>query len=82
MVNGEVDPSIPIGTAVATFDSNGQYFPHSDKKNSGTYLGPDTKGSFFLLDPKITENGKVIREAVPPPCTVNIAQRRAPIGQL
>jgi hypothetical protein len=69
VVNGEVDPSIPIGTAVATFDSNGQYFPHSENKNCGIYLGPDTKGSFRLLDQWPTERdarGNVIRQAVPP----------------
>lgn len=69
MANGEVNPSIPLYTAVATFDEHGHYFPNSDNKNSGTYLGGSTKGSFFLLDqwPERTDgHGNVIRKAVPP----------------
>jgi hypothetical protein len=41
-VNGKwvINPAVKKGTAIATFDSNGKYFPGSDHKNSGIYLGP------------------------------------------
>jgi RHS repeat-associated protein len=56
------------GTAIATFDENGQYFPTSVEKNSGIYMGTSTKGSFHFVDqwPTRTDHGRVIREAVPP----------------
>jgi len=69
VVDGAVDPSIRKGTAVATFDSNGRYYPNSSEKNSGTFMGGSTKGSFWLLDqwPARTDSsGNVIREDRPP----------------
>jgi hypothetical protein len=72
MPNGEVNQSIPLYTAVATFDRNKEYFPHSRYKNSGIYLGPDptTKGAFWLLEqwPRETDpnTGEVLQEATPP----------------
>lgn len=70
IVNAEVNPNVKDGTAVATFDSQGNYFPKSAEKNSGIYIKrPDTKGSFWLLDqwPQRTDsNGNAIREAMPP----------------
>jgi hypothetical protein len=71
IVNGEVDPSIPSNTAVATFDKQGNYFPErNSEKNSGVYIKPNTKGSFWLLDqwPEKTDpnTGNVIRPAHPP----------------
>jgi hypothetical protein len=57
------------GVAVATFDSNGKYFPKSREKNSGIYMGSSTRGSFWLLDqwPARTDShGNVIRPARPP----------------
>jgi hypothetical protein len=70
VVNGEVNPNIPDGTAVATYDSNGQYFPTSGQKDCGIYIKrPDTKGSFWLLDQWPTQrdaDGNVVREGMPP----------------
>jgi len=70
IVNGEVDLSIPDGTAVATFDSQGHYFPKSPDKNSGIYIKkPNSKGSFWLVDQWPTRRdprGNVIREGMPP----------------
>lgn len=70
IVNGEVDRSIPDGTAVATFDTQGRYFPKSPAKDCGIYVKkPDTKGSFWLLDqwPAWRDpQGNVTREGKPP----------------
>ncbi len=42
--------SIPIGTAIATFGSNGKY-PTNEDQNSGIYLGPGGKpGSILIFD--------------------------------
>jgi len=42
--------SIPIGTAIATFGSNGKY-PTDGDQNSGIYLGPGSKpGSIKIFD--------------------------------
>jgi RHS repeat-associated protein len=42
--------SIPKGTAIATFDSNGRYPTNADR-NSGIYMGQGTKkGSILILD--------------------------------
>jgi hypothetical protein len=43
--------SIPVGTAIATFDSNGHYPGNSAKdKNSGIYMGQGKNGSILILD--------------------------------
>jgi hypothetical protein len=41
--------SIPIGTAIATFGSNGRY-PTSGDQNSGIYMGQGKNGSILILD--------------------------------
>jgi hypothetical protein len=69
VVEGKVNPNIPSATAVATFDSNGRYFPTSKDKNSGIFVTGSTKGSFWLVDQwpaKRDSHGTIIREAVPP----------------
>ena len=65
--NGQVDPSIPKNTAVATFDENGHY-PTNGNRNSGLFEGGSTKGSFWLLDqwPEQRDpHNNVIQEAKP-----------------
>ena len=41
--------SLPIGTAIATFGSNGRY-PTGDDKNSGIYMGQTKNGGILILD--------------------------------
>jgi hypothetical protein len=41
--------SLPIGTAIATFGSNGHY-PTNGDQNSGIYMGQGSKGSIYILD--------------------------------
>jgi RHS repeat-associated protein len=41
--------SIPIGTAIATFGSNGRY-PTDGDQNSGIYMGPGQNGGVLILD--------------------------------
>ena len=65
--NGEVDPSIRKGTAVATFDEN-KLYPTSGARNSGLFEGGSTKGSFWLMDQWPEERGpqgNVIQQAKP-----------------
>jgi RHS repeat-associated protein len=41
--------SVPIGTAIATFGSNGKY-PTNGDQNSGIYMGQGKNGSILILD--------------------------------
>jgi RHS repeat-associated protein len=41
--------SIPVGTAIATFGSNGRY-PTNGDQNSGIYMGQGKNGSILILD--------------------------------
>lgn len=51
--NGTLNPDVKPGTAVATFDANGNYPRGNVAKNSGVVLGPGVasgKGSIRLMD--------------------------------
>jgi hypothetical protein len=43
------NPNLPIGTAIATFGSNGKY-PTNGDQNSGIYMGQGRNGSILILD--------------------------------
>ena len=46
------DGGIAPGTAIATFDENGDYFPHGKQKNSGIFVAysDNPPGSIIMLD--------------------------------